>query len=156
MFVERVKEKSLELFQSKIYEDIDWIQVVLFVVIAAGISQIMTWIARIVAQTKVLCCDKRCGTKGCCKPRKGGPLDKEPNKDVVYLTSGGECFHVHKDCRALLHAKFQLRERCKFCARKTAEEKARKLERGLNILLGSDDEELEAKVAHTGQQSKTD
>ena len=83
--------------------------------------------------------------------QKEGPLEKEPNKDVVYVTSGGECFNVHKDCRALLHAKVQLRERCKFCARKTAEEKARKLERGSD---SRDEEELEAKVARTGQTSK--
>ena len=153
VFVEKVKEKSLELFQSKTYEDIDWIQVALFVVIAAGIFQIVAWIARIITQTKVLCCDKRCGTEGRCRSRKGGPLEKEPNKDVVYVTSGGECFHVHKDCRALLHAKVQLRERCKFCARKTAEEKARKLERGSD---SSDETELEAKVAQTGQTIKTD
>ena len=92
VFVEKVKEKGLELFQSKTYEDIDWTQVVLFVVIAAGIFQIVTWIARIITQTKVICCDKRCGTKGCCKKRKGGPLekDKEPKKDVVYITPGGQ------------------------------------------------------------------
>ena len=113
--------------------------------------QIVTWIARIITKTKVFCCDKRCGTKGCCKQRKGGPLekDKEPNKDVVYVTPGGECCHVHKDCRA--HAKAQLRDRCKFCARKTAEEAARKLERGSD---SSDNEELEAKMAQTGQMSK--
>ena len=46
-----------------------------------------------------------------------------------------------------------MRDRCRFCAKKTAEEKTRKLERGSD---SSDDAELEAKVAHTGQQSKVD
>ena len=145
----------MELFQSKTYESIDWIQVVHLVVIAAGIFQIVPWAVKIIMKTKVLCCDKKCGTKGCCKKRKGGPLDKdkETKKDVVYITLGGQCFHVHEDCRALLHANVQLRDRCKFCAQKTAEETARKLERGSD---SSDDAELEAKVARTGQQSKMD
>ena len=125
------------------------------VVIAAGIFQILSWTAKIIMKTKVLCCDKKCGTKGCCKQKQGGPLekDKEPKKDVVYITPGGKCFHVHEDCRALLHANVQLRERCKFCAQKTAEEATRKLERGS---VTSDNEGLEAKMAHTGQQSKVD
>ena len=153
--VENVKKKNLELFQSKTYENIDWNQVVHLVVIIAGIFQIMTWTAKIIKETKVLWCDKKCGTKRCCKKKKEGPLenDEKPNKDVVYITRGGECFHVHKDCRALLHAKIQLRKKCKFCAQKPAEEKTRKFERGSD---SNDNEKLEAKMAKTRQPSKTD
>ena len=89
-------------------------------------------------QMREICCEEQCGMRGRCDRKLGGPLekDKETKRDVVYAIPGGRCCHVFEDCRALLHASVQLRDRCRFCARKTAEEAARKLERGS----GSSDE----------------
>ena len=109
-----------------------------------GFFQICRWI-------KEFLCEKRCGTKRCCKKRENTvERHQEENfeaRGTVYITAGGNCYHRYKNCHTLQFAKVQKREPCKICEREFA--KVQETAAFLMKHKADKEKELESKMAQT-------
>ena len=128
-----------------------WSQYCILILAVVGLFQVCRWILAGIRWIQEFLCEKRCGTKGCCKKRENtAEKDQEETVEVrgaVYITVGGKCFHRFENCHTLQLSKAQRREPCKFCERELVKfnETAAFLMKGI----AKDRKELESKVAHT-------
>ena len=131
-----------------------YLMLILGVLAVIGIFQICRWIREFL-------CEKRCGTKGCCKKRENTVEKVEKVEEEieifdlhgpVYITGGGNCFHRHRDCHSLKFAKVQKWEPCTFCEREFAriQETAAFL---MKDRVDKEKRELESRMAQTGRKS---
>ena len=122
-----------------------YLMLILGVLAVIGIVQICRWIREFL-------CEKRCGTKGCCKKRESTVEKVEEGiepfdlRGTVYITGGGNCFHRYSNCHSLKFAKIQKREPCSFCEREFA--KVQETAAFLMKHRAEKDKELESRMAH--------
>ena len=131
-----------------------YLMLILGILAVIGIFQICGWIREFL-------CEKRCGTKGCCKKREVTVETVEKVEEeiepfdlhgTVYITERGNCFHRYRDCHSLKFAKVQKREPCTFCEREFArvQETAAFL---MKDRVDKEKRELESRMAQTGRKS---
>jgi hypothetical protein len=136
---EKIREKGLQIasFEGVQFE---WREIAGIVLMLIGLYQIVKWVVAATQEVKDLCC--------CKKVTKPHEKEKEQVK-VVYVTGGGQRYHLFTTCHTMAKSKKQKRELCKFCERE--EEKVRET---AEFLKRSVDQrrELEAREAHTEEK----
>ena len=139
----------LKLVQSVVNEE-SWQKIASIALMIIGLYQVVRWTAawlkkmsEAAKNINKLCCEKKCGTKGCCKKREK-PFEKDKELDMVFITRGGKCYHAHEDCTGMVNAQVQKRIKCKLCTERSEREAKEKPEKS-----DGKQQELEARMAQT-------